>query len=281
METVLKRMKKFSLTSMPVYDKENKFPLGFISTWTIVTFVLQDPNFSMTQKICQFWPQTVDIAVKQDVKSFQFGPDGLENVYTFPVETDIRKIFEIFAQGIHRVLITYKTEDRENILQNLSQSDVIRFLFTESDIVEKKFLEKTLDELKCITRPSVTLDINKTVSEAIETMMRKRVSAIALFDEEKSHKIVSTFSASDLRNLDSNTLKSLNQISLRTFLEHGRYGHLRRPATITGKNTLADAIKRLVMQHVHRLWEITDEGIVTGVVSTTDIFKALVPTAIE
>jgi len=279
-ETVLKRMRKFGLSSLPVYDKENKFPIGIITPWTITNFLLQKPQFALSQKICQFWPETVDIDVKQDVKE-QYGPDGLETVYTFPVDTDIQKIFEIFAQGIHRVFLTYKTEDRENILQNLSQSDVIRFLFTESDVVDHKFLEKNLDELKCIVRPAVTMDINKTVSEAIETMVRKKVTAIALFDEEKSNEIVSTFSASDLRNLDSNILQGLNKISLKTYLEHSRSGRHRRPTTITGKNTLGEALKRLVMSHVHRLWEVSDDGLVTGVLSTTDIFKALSPTTIE
>jgi len=268
-DQVLKRLNNFGIISMPVYDVENKFPVGRISTWDIATYFVKEPNFNLSQKISQIWPETQGVT-EQDIKSFKFGPGGLESIYTFPVDTDLNKLFKIFSQVVHRVLVTYNTDDRENLLQNISQSDVFRYLYTETDLLRKNYLKKTLEELHCIVRPPITIEGNKTVADAIRIMVQGQITALAVIDPE-SKEVKTTFSSSDLRHLDSEIFKELDHLSLKEFLDRSPH---RRLITISSTNTLEDAIKRLVLSHVHRLWEC-ENHYAKGVVSMTDIFKIL------
>jgi CBS domain-containing protein len=264
---------------MPVYDKENKFIVGRISSWDIANFFANEPNFSLSKRICDMWPQTIGVT-EEDLKSYKFGPGGLESVHTFPADTELPKLLESFAQGIHRVLVTYKVEGRENILQNISQSDVFRFLYTEPDALHKKFLHMSLNDLNCIVRPALTMEGDTTVFDAIRKMVKENVTAVAITDPEKDNKVFTTFSASDLRNIDANILKNLDKISLKKYLQDTRI-RLRRPITINGTNTVEDALKRMVLSHIHRLWEVDENNHVTGVFSMTDFFKSVVRQPVE
>ena len=272
LEKVLQKLKCYHILSAPVRDAEDKNYVGRISTRDIVNIVAKNPNVSLNEKISDIWPSAVGVT-SEDEKSFKYGPGGLESIYTFKITTPIEVIFDTFAKGVHQVLLCFAGEGHENILRVLSQSDMIRYMFTEDNFLDKEFKQMKLSELNCFERPVTTVKQNDKVLDTIRMMSEKNLRAVAVL-EENTDKIKTTFSASELKGLTPSLLKQLENITIDEYFKK-TYRKPRRPVGITNQETLEEALRRLTLQKVHRLWEINDDKTVTGVLSMTDIFKLL------
>jgi len=232
--------------------------------------VAKEPSLDLNKNISDIWAAYTG-ATEEEKKALKYGPGGLESIYTFPVETDIQTLFKTFSSGVHRVLLTYESEGKSRILQNLSQYDVLRFLFFEK-LLNETYLQKTLEELEVIKRPVICENIHSTLKEVINNMVKNNVSAVIL--EESKDKAITTFSASDLKYIQEDTLKQLDKIEVGHYLKNIRH-RVKSLITVTQSTTLEETLKRLILSHVHRLWEVDENKIPTGVISLTDIFKFL------
>jgi len=263
---------RFHILSAPVKDVEDKNYIGRISTRDIVNIVAKNPSITLNEKISDIWPSAVGVT-SEDEKSLQYGPGGIESIYTFNITTPIEVIIETFAKGVHQVLLSFAVEGHENILRVLSQSDLIRYMFTEDDFLDKEFKQTKLSELNCFERPVTSVSLNDKVLDTLRMMADNNLRAVAV--REDSDKIRTTFSASDLKGLTSRLLIQLKNVTIEDYFKR-TYRKPRRPVGITEKDSLEEALRRLTLQKVHRLWEINDEDkTVTGVLSMTDIFKLL------
>jgi CBS-domain-containing membrane protein len=272
LDQVLHKLKRYHILSAPVRDAEDKNYVGRISTRDIVNIVSKNPNVTLDEKISDIWPSAVG-KTSEDEKSLKYGPGGIESIYTFNIATPVEVILETFAKGVHQVLLSFAVEGRENVLRVLSQSDMIRYMFTQEDFIDKEFKQMKLSELNCISRPVISVSFNDKVLDTIKMMSDKNLRAVAVLDES-SEKIRTTFSASDLKGLTPKLLKELENITISDYFRK-TYRKPRHPVGITQQDTLEEAYRRLTLQKVHRLWEINDDKSVTGVLSMTDIFKLL------
>jgi predicted transcriptional regulator len=272
LDQVLQKLKCYHILSAPVRDAEDKNYVGRISTRDIVNIVAKNPEVSLNERIFDIWPSAVGVT-KEDEKSFKYGPGGLESIYTFKITTPIEVILETFASGVHQVLLCIAVEGgHENTLRVLSQSDMIRYMITEDNFLDKEFKLKKLSELNCIEREVTTVNINDKVLDTIRMMADKNLRAVAVLENGK---IKTTFSASELKGLTPRLLKQLENITIDQYFKK-TYRKPRRPIGISSQETLEEALRRLTLQKVHRLWEINEEEkTVTGVLSMTDIFKLL------
>jgi CBS-domain-containing membrane protein len=272
LDQVLQKLKRYHILSAPVRDAEDKNYVGRISTRDIVNIVANNPNITLNEKISDIWSSAVGVT-SEDEKSFKYGPGGLESIYTFKITTPIEVILETFAKGVHQILLSYSAEGHENILRVVSQSDMIRYMFTEDNFLDKDFKTMKLSSLNCIERPVTTVNLNDKVIDTIRMMAEKNLRAVAVL-EENSNKIKTTFSASELKGLTPRLLKQLENITIKEYFRK-TYRKPRSPVGITEQETLEEALRRLTLQRVHRLWEINEDKTVTGVLSMTDIFKVL------
>lgn len=101
----------------------------------------------------------------------------------------------------------------------------------------------------------------------------------------KGKKPVGTFSATDLRGCPISVLQSCLQGSVMEFInklseipQHESSG-LRNSTdeliTCRPESRLGEVMDKLVSNHVHRAWVVDESGMLTGVVSLTDIIKVI------
>lgn len=93
------------------------------------------------------------------------------------------------------------------------------------------------------------------------------VSAVALVNAEG--KLTGNFSATDLKGLYDETMPSLLDTA-QDYLEKFSPSSL-KPTCIRAETTVADAVKTMVEDKVHRLWVIDADFKPVGVVSMTDL----------
>jgi len=266
---VLKKLRKYRILSLPVTDNTRKFYVGRIALSDIANLLVLNPDLDILDtKISHHWPSAVGVT-REDEKSLKYGPGGLESIYSFSVSTPIDVLINTFAMGVHRVLLTHRAEGHDNVIRNFSQSDLIREFYCNEDLLLKEFKQKTLDELKVIKRPALTVKMNEILGNTLKIMWENKVSAVAIIDERDQ--IMTTFSHSDLRELNDKLLGLINRITVGEYLLE-IYTKLRPPFTISGSDTLKETITRMAIRKTHRLWEVDENTkTVKGVVSMTDI----------
>lgn len=110
-----------------------------------------------------------------------------------------------------------------------------------------------------------------------------------LFDfyhQGDGRKLVGTFSATDLRGCHLATLQSWLFASALDFTEKisssplytgsgDRANRPREPVTCRNESSLTEVVEKAVGKHVHRVWVVDDQGLLTGVVSLTDMIRVL------
>lgn len=269
---VLKKLRRFNINSVVIVDAENKNYVGRLAVWDIANLVLKNPNLSLNSKISDHWSSSVG-ETAEDEKALKYGPGGLESVYTFSINSPLELLIKTFTQGVHRVLVTLWAEGRETVLRNFSQSDLIRALFWNEDLLPPEVRKKTLDELKIITRPAITVRMSDKVADTLKKMNENQISAVAV-SEDNSNQIKTTFSRSDMKGLDDRLLQKFHDLSVSDYLLNC-YATIRRPITISANTTLEDALRRMTRKRVHQLWEVDENRMVIGVVSMTDLLRSL------
>jgi len=167
---------------------------------------------------------------------------------------------------LHRVAVL----DSNKMVDVISQSDIINFVEQNISLLPKNVAEKTAEELKIIHSP-LMLTVDTTVSDALLTLCRNKVSGIALVDSE--YKLVGNLSASDLRGIQPTCFEFFTG-SVLQFLSVQASGA--KPTKFVKENTkLKDIIKEIVEYKIHRIFVTTDVGFPKGVISLIDIISVL------
>jgi len=275
---LLKILRRNGILSVPVRaDKSDSRYNGYIGrfgVWDIAQYIIrnQDLEVSLKKKIIDIWPSAVGDSV-EDKKALMYGPGGLESLYTFNIDTKIDVLLKTFSKDIHTVLLTHWIDGHENIIRNFSQSDLIRSLYFNKNLLDKKFRRKKLNQLNVITRPVFTVKMSENIVDVLKMMNENHIMAVAVL-EDTTDRLRTTFSVSDLRGLKVNYLPNFLHSTVRDFLT-SKTGNIRHPAIVDGNCTLQETIRRLIWDKVHRLWEVDADMRVTGVVSLTDIIRVV------
>ena len=101
----------------------------------------------------------------------------------------------------------------------------------------------------------------------------------------KGRKLIGTFSATDLRGCPVTQLQSWLPLSVMDFTEkvstsplHGSTNSRspwRELVTCFAESCLGEAIDKAVAKHVHRVWVVDRQGSLVGLVSLTDMIRAV------
>ncbi|XP_048129470.1 SNF1-related protein kinase regulatory subunit gamma-like PV42b [Rhodamnia argentea] len=236
--------------------------------------------------------------------------EGL-SLWTFNPNTSILDCMEVLSKGIHRALVPIDSRI-ENIpgvelvesapsYGMLTQMDVVRFLKDNSSEMEG-IVTCSIRELGAISRNVYAITDRTKVFEAIKCMRAAMINAVPIVaSEEFEHdhsqlldlegqgrKLMGTFSATDLRGCHLATLRSwlstmvldftekISKSPLYTAAAPGEGGtRLRVHMTCTDGSSLVEAMDKAVDNHVHRVWVVDEQGLLTGVVSLTGMIRAL------
>jgi len=181
---------------------------------------------------------------------------------SFSPSERLHKVLEAFSQGHHRVIVS-----EGEIAKLYSQSDLVAYLHKGGlggEILKSPVenIVRTDKKLKTVTASTQTLAAFR------ELLINNHGASPVIIDDGR---IVGTLSISDLRGLGSDDVKDL-LLPLSDYLK--KKGGA-RAISIAASTSLSDAISLIVKNRVHRAW-ITDAGSKPlGVLSLTDIIKAV------
>ncbi|EGD73496.1 hypothetical protein PTSG_05200 [Salpingoeca rosetta] len=174
----------------------------------------------------------------------------------------------------HRIAIFTPTGRINDVI---SMSDVVLYLSKHKKSLGEKLLQTTAEEFGWADRDVPTVSSKDIVASVVHTMVDKKHAAVAVVDDDC--KFRHNFSNSDLRGLTPKKVPMLLR-SVEEFIHAMERKH-QHEADITCKPyaTFESILDRLVKQRVHRLYVVGDDKKVKGVVSLTDILRAVVAAA--
>lgn len=130
-----------------------------------------------------------------------------------------------------------------------------------------------IDRIPALSSEVQTVRLTDKLMDVIQLLAQREVGAVPVLDDKGA--LVTTFSASDLRHVPSRKT-GVSDESVGQWLKRHRAGHLRKPATVSLDHTLEEAIHRLLLARVHRLWVVEKPGHkVQGLLSVTHILRLL------
>ncbi|KAJ3699028.1 hypothetical protein LUZ61_002733 [Rhynchospora tenuis] len=233
--------------------------------------------------------------------------EGL-SLWTLNPNTSIMDCMETFSKGVHRALVPIESQADNSLPVELvesspgykmvTQMDVIRFL-QESSHELKDILSSSLEALDAINENIFAVTKNTKVDEVIKTMRAASLTAVPIVDADevellqdgRGKRVVETFSASDLRDCPMAQLQSWLGLTVTEFKE--KVGALKAALTPEGgtaisgvqqspklitcfpENSLEEVIEKVVINHVHRVWVVDQQTLLLGLVSLTDILRAV------
>ncbi|XP_074285241.1 SNF1-related protein kinase regulatory subunit gamma-like PV42a [Silene latifolia] len=233
--------------------------------------------------------------------------EGL-SLWTLNPNTNILDCMEVFSKGIHRAMVPLDSH-MENIsgvelvesassYRMLTQMDVVKFLKTHAQEELQGIISRTVRSARAVTDTVFAVSSQTRAIDAIKCLRTTALQAVPLveaFDlpNEAQHqlvdgygrKLVGTFSATDLRGCPVSLMQSWLPLNVMEFTsrvyENPPYGapdlvnSPRMLVTCYAGSPLSEVIDKVVTQHVHRVWVVDDSGLLRGLVSLTDVIRAV------
>jgi len=182
---------------------------------------------------------------------------------------------------LQRILVRFpaKLYDQDDkmsgyVLRNLSQADVVNYLFEkipqvfDVQLSQVKELCGQQEDQQLVT----SICVHQPALEGFLKMFDNEMTAIAVIEDAGS-KIVANLSASDLRGLTVDRLKLVKLPVLEFLKQISGDGKVPGVVCCTLEETLKDAISKVIEQRLHQVWIVDDSGKSIGVVSLTQIIK--------
>ncbi|XP_057772829.1 SNF1-related protein kinase regulatory subunit gamma-like PV42a [Salvia miltiorrhiza] len=228
-------------------------------------------------------------------------------LWTINTHTSIADCMEVLSKGIHRALVPVDSQ-MENIggvelmesassYRMLTQMDLLRYLKDEQHHLQPLF-QRPVSQLGAVVDTVFGVFTKTKVMDAISSINRASLNAVpilesnAALDEDHRHlvngkgrKAVGTFSATDLRGCPISVLQSCLQVSVMEFIKRlseiplhessGLRNSTDELVTCRAESSLGEVVEKVVNNHVHRAWVVDESGMLTGVISLTDIIKVI------
>ncbi|KAJ6163964.1 Protein sds23 [Penicillium chermesinum] len=195
----------------------------------------------------------------RDVKNM-----GLEKepLTTLPATANVLAAVETFGGGVHRVVVT--KEDRHEVVGIFSQFRLVKFLWENgrSFPVLEELYPQSLRDLSIGSQNVISINGDKPLSEALQTMNSEGVSSLVVVDNHFN--VIGNISTTDVKLLTRSSSLPLLQNTCTHFISV----ILSTRGLIEGKDsfpvfhvnptsTLAHTVAKIVATKSHRLW-VTD-----------------------
>ncbi|CAN1141839.1 SNF1-related protein kinase regulatory subunit gamma-like PV42a [Linum perenne] len=240
--------------------------------------------------------------------------EGL-SLWTLNPGTSILDCMEVLSKGIHRALVPVDSHmanvagvelvESASSYRMLTQMDLLKFFINETenypdhDQELQGVMARSLGEVGAVNESVYAITGRTRVIDAIKCMKAALLNAVPIVlasdsteDDSrqlingKGRKLIGTFSATDLRGWHFATLQTWLPLTALEFTETVSTSAIypapnspnmesRELVTATAGSSLQEVIQKVVTKHVHRVWVVDSEGRLTGLVSLTDIIKAL------
>jgi len=268
---------KNNIYSAPVHDASRNEYLGFLDLLDIVAFIVMIFDAQKHHK------NELDIDLYdllEQVEKFDLEHAtrviGMASQNPFcPVHSGshIKKCLEVFVRsGAHRIPIV----EGKNMKSVLTQSAVVQWLNSILPHISENLRKKTIRELSIGLKEVASVRVDATALDAFRLMAERKIHAVAVVDEKGE--IFSNISAKDIKVLQPDALFTRMYRPAMELIQHVRSLNMKAvfPSfCITLDNTFEEAVRKLAVLNVHRLY-IEDSGRKPiGVISLGDILSVL------
>jgi len=273
-----KKLISHNILSAPVWDLKEKKYTGFLDMRDLVSFVVFIDDDQKSDV-----PSNLQELVHHGSKLFKQPLEGVTTTYlsrrnpfkAVNVSDNLLKVVEVLSQGVHRVPVV---NEKGEVMNIISQTSIIGFLQKHHKDLAA-YEHSTLATLKLGSRPVVSVTKSTKAIEAFRLMDKKRISGVALVDEEG--KFIGNTSASDLKLfIKTPSLENLQQ-PIMNWLNVIRQESIEtRTPTISCSphDNLSTVIGKLSVTKVHRIFVADDKAGYrpVAVVSITDILRHII-----
>lgn len=240
---------------------------------------------------------------------------SLEGLSLWSVNPDTRvmDVMEPFSKGIHRALVPLEShmdhvglELKESSpgYRMLTQMDIAQFFKLHSNELQS-FTTSSVGQLGAVNKGAFAVPSGMQVTNVVKWMRNASLTAVAIVDgspdnekgpmlmTSQGRRLLGNFSATDLRGCPPRMLQTWLSLPVLEFVEKlskaakftdssaaaaaltsGSPGS--RPLiTCLMTSSLEEVITKVVDYHVHRIWVVDQEGLLIGLVSLTDILRAI------
>jgi len=174
------------------------------------------------------------------------------------------------SYGQHRLPIT---DEEGRAVGVLSQSDMVRLANANILLLGDK-VKLTVEELELV-HPVIAVRHTAKTIDALRILVENRVHGVAVV-EHQTNKLIANLSASDFRGMRRDDLALFDK-SVMEFLKsmNSDRGGVKSPVWCPPLTTLSQVIALITSQNVHRVYIADEKQHALGVVSLSDIMRAL------
>lgn len=283
-EHALKSLYKHHITSVPVIDLDSNC-LGLLDILDILAYLVKVSVEELESRVTPLSRNLKDddmdmlfersaklncAAVEKGVNLSRRNP-FLPCTYRAP----LRDVMRVFAHGVHRVPVV-KSEEPNIVINILTQSATNAFLAKNPELYLGDLAEKTLTELGLIQGEDKIVSVtDDTVAiDAFILMHEQGLSDVAVVNSRGVFQ--GCLSASDLKLIKDYKFRSL-LLPVMDFVRAVRQeeGRIFKNFLVhcSPDTSLAEVIRRLAKELVHRVFVVNDAMKPVGVVSITDISR--------
>jgi len=268
----LKTLTKHNILCAPILDTATNQYLGLVDMLDLVTFIVDIyKDLEKAGNVTDFFSllESGDRFVTQDVKTVADLSHRNPFVPVHETDTLLAVVQLVGEKGLHRVPVV---DSQGKVVNFLTQSAIVEFVAKNlaklGDVVDQSVGEMLLG-----CKPVLKVNINNMAIEAFKLMAEKKVSAVAIVDDE--NKLISNLSARDIRTIatDHRVISGLFT-PIRNFLQAVYAERILETSpciNCTVKDTLGNVILKLSVSKVHRVYVVDHASAVIGVISLSDV----------
>ncbi|KAL2634782.1 hypothetical protein R1flu_006261 [Riccia fluitans] len=227
--------------------------------------------------------------------------DESRTLWTLSPNTTLLEAMEPLSKGVHRFLVPVggmadpsvtgaETVESAPKFVFLTQTDIVRFLLQNLDMLGP-VVGRTVESLGLIDSgiPPLAVPANMALVDVLRLMRKEGgLTAVAVVapmngitpgsqpKPMRGGQILGTLSASDFRGLGPDSLRTLTDFSVSQFLMTMSGAKTpRAPVTCRPTTPLGTMMGSAITSKVHRVWVVNDDGWLVGVVTFSDIIRAV------
>jgi len=274
----LKILVKNNILSAPILDVEKNAYIGLIDMLDLVTFVVMIyKDLEAKGEVSDFFSvlESGERFVTQEVKTIA---DLSHRNPFIPVRNNgsLRGVLRLFGDmGFHRLPVI---DESGKVVNFLTQSAVVQYLASNLNKLGPK-VHRTVGELLAGCKPVVSVNIESRAIDAFTLMAEKRISAVAVVDDEG--KLISNISARDIRTIstDQRIIQGLftpiRQFLVNAFEPRVGMDEITPSISCSIKDTLGLVIQKLVASKVHRVYVTDAHYMLIGIIALSDVLVAI------
>ncbi|KAI9140654.1 hypothetical protein BKA69DRAFT_1125562 [Paraphysoderma sedebokerense] len=198
-------------------------------------------------------------------------------------------VLEPLTKGVHRWLVAAHPNPlapTSTVYRLCTQSDVLAYLRDNMSLFShlQPVTSQTIDSLNLVTttHPVLTVTTKSTLLSVLKGLCDHNISSVPVIDPT-TKKLMSTFSISDLRNVEFKfpfieptlTVGRFLRLEERMVGEDIKHRERQLELVARRENTLWDVIQRMVNKRLHRVWVVDELERPVGVITLTDVLRTL------